>query len=124
YAFNTATGALLTCCSCRVPPNTLRTMSGPNLGAAVVGAGQAVIKALASVPSGTNTCDARVAPSGNGFPGGYASGMIVTGTHLPFLFPSDVVFTAGALTTPEQTRLTTACAALPVANQCTCAGGI
>lgn len=109
-------GAKLTsCCSCRVAPNTVGTIT-PTL------SGPVVVKLVATLPVAGTGCDATVIPSGNlGAPAGYASGMQAWSVSQPTVLSTQLStskFTRLPLSRTEQANIAQLCAASTAS--CTC----
>ena len=112
-----ALGATLSsCCSCRVAPKAVGTIT-PAI------SGPVIVKLVATVPARVGFgCDAALVPSANlGTPEGYASGMRAWSVSQPTVLSEQLStskFTNVPLGEAEQARLPQLCAASP--TRCVC----
>jgi hypothetical protein len=118
------TGAMASCCSCRVPANSFAYIFDAAFNYPT---SDAVVKLIATLPGRDlagqppTKCDAQTTPLVSlGAPLGYASGMRAWTTSQPDLnsaFFEKGPFSSAALSATEQAKLTQQCSA---ASQCTC----
>lgn len=103
------------CCSCRVAPNAVGTIT-PVL------SGPVVVKLVATLPKPLSpVCDATLIPSAVGTPGGYAAGMRAWSVSQPTVLSDQLstsLFAKVPLSDSEQTNLAQLCAAS--ATKCVC----
>jgi hypothetical protein len=118
------TGAMGSCCSCRVPANSFAYILDAPFNYPT---SDAIVKIIATLPGRTPSgqppaqCDARTPPQLSlGVPLGYASGVRAwteSQSDLNSFFFEKAPFSSSPLTSADQTRLTQQCAA---ASACTC----